>query len=395
MTTPAPKPIRVLLWSPKGSGLHYGGPGMTAYRLYAAAGPDRFRLVLAHGHPSQEQYPLFAQQHLIAKSSMGALDQLRFVMVARRWVARHAGEFDVFHGLQGFAMTVEPALVAEKRDLPAVIKLAAHRSDLADKPGWRSRLGFSRRRRQKVQRLSAIIAISRAIVDELREYGIPESKIAWIPNGVDIEQFRPVADAAERRALREQLGWRDLPTLLFAGGINRRKSPHLLVEAIGLLKQRGLECQLVLAGPENDPPYTAQINDIRRNMGIDALVHWQGFTTDMAPLYRAADVFALPSLNEGMPNALMEAMASGLPSIATPISGTTDLIDDDVHGRLVPRDAALIADALAAYVSDPQVAARHGQASRQKVVDRFSTAAVLDAHERLFRRIMAGGPAAE
>src|SRR5262249_52852990 len=158
----------------------------------------------------------------------------------------HAEQFDIFHGLAAFQTTVEPAYAAQRLGLPSVVFVANHGVEFADKPGLKAILGLPRRRRAMAKQISGLIAMSQAIYDELRSYDIPESKIARIPMGVDTTRFRPSVDAVERQALRGQFGWPDRPTLIFVGGITERKRPHLLVEAIGLLHKRGLECQLAI-----------------------------------------------------------------------------------------------------------------------------------------------------
>ncbi|MCI0363143.1 MAG: glycosyltransferase family 4 protein [Phycisphaerales bacterium] len=383
------KPIRVLLWSPGGSGEHYHGPGSFSYRLYSSAAPGRFEITLVHGFRSQKAHELFQAQHLLHPLG-GALATWQFVRKGREWLVRNAREFDVFHGLAGFQATVAPAFEAQKLGLPAAIFIASHLMDLADKGGWKAIIGMPRRRRKMVKSLSAVIAMSQAIYDEMIGYGIAPTKIARIPMGVDCGRFHPVGDESERRSVRRQLGWKELPTLVFAGGITDRKRPHLLVEALGVLKSRGLECQLAMIGPDHQPQYTQHMKQRAGELKVDSQIIWFGFTEDIAPLLRAGDFFALPSANEGMPAALVEAMASGLPSIVTAISGNTDLVGDNVHGRIVQPDADDIAAALAVYLNDSALARRQGLAAREKVVAQFSTTVVLDEYERMFRRMMAG-----
>ena len=384
-------PLRILLWSPKGAGLHYGGPGMTAYRLYAKADPGRFEITLAHGHPDHETYPLFKAQHLIRPLTASPISQLQFIHAGRAFVRRCAADFDVFHGLQGFDLTVRPADQADRCNLPAVVKLAAYRSDLADKPGLKALLGRPRKRREIVKRLGAVIAISRDIRNELLEYDIPENKIAFIPNGVDTDQFIPVPTTykSDRRA---ELNWPqpDRPALLFAGGINRRKQPHLLVEALAELKAKHRDLTLVLAGPPGEDDYVAALRKLIDDHQLADRVLMPGFTPDPAPLYQAADFFALPSRNEGMPNTVLEAMASALPVIATDISGSRDLVADGQTGRLIPAEATAshIADVLIDYLDHPADAEVHGRAGRDFVEQHYSSAVILDAHEKLFRSLL-------
>lgn len=385
----------MLLWAPGGSGEHYHGPGSFTYRLYSTAPPGRYALTLAYGSPRQEQYPLFHEQHLIHPLTGGPWPIWQFLVKARQWVDAHYRELDIMHGLGAFHTTVAPAFRAHELGLPAVIFMTLHKIELTDKSGWKRLLGWPQRRRAMIKRLDGIVAMSQAIFDELTEIGIDERRIARIPMGVDMTRFHPPADDDEKRRLRRSLGWRELPTLVFVGAVTPRKRPHLLLEAIGLLKQQGLECQLAIVGPEQDQEYVRQMKDRAAALGIESLVVWHGFSADVAPIFRACDFFGLPSQAEGMPASLVEALATGLPSIVTAISGATDLVDDGVNGRFVEPDAAQIADALAMYLRDPALTDSHRAAAVRKVETRFSAKAVLEAYDRMFRRILAGGDAAE
>ena len=393
-TEPRPaSPIRVLLWSPGGAGDHYFGPGTYAHRLYAAASRDRFAVTLAHGLPEHGRSPVYVAQHLIAPALGSPLTAMRFLRASRRWLDQHAARFDVFHGLVGYHATVAPAAHAQRLGLPAVIRIANQGQDLGDKPGLRRLLGLPRRRREMAKRLSGIIAMGQAIHDELRGYGIPERLIARIPKSVDTAVFSP-ADEAERRRLRQILGWPDRPTIVFMGGLVRRKRPHLIVEAAALLASRGRELQVVLVGPAHDAEYVAQMRALAADAGIADHLLLPGFTTDVAPLYRASDLFSLPSANEGMPGALVEALSTGLPSIVTPFEGAADVLQDGRSGRIVDPTAEALAEAIGQYLDSPSLAAAHGRAARELVLARFSMEAGLALHEALFRRIMAGGDAA-
>lgn len=382
--------LKVLLWSPKGAGLHYGGPGMTAYRLYNTDKSERFKVSLVHGSSEQEIYNIFQSQHYISSIKYDVLSQLKFIHFGNQWLKYHAQEFDIFHGLQGFHLTIKPALQAQRLGIPSLVKLAAHKSDLAAKSGWKAWLSLPQRRRKLIEQLSGVIAISKDIVRELLEYGIPESKIAYIPNGVDTDIFYPVRNQAEKRELRQQLGWLDLPTILFVGKIDQRKQPHLLVEAVGKAKARGYDCQLVLVGPQGEKDYVSEMKSRIASLAIESQVVWFGFTKDVAPLYRASDIFCLLSNNEGLPNALLEAMASGLPSIGTHVSGITDLIIDEKNGSLCSPHLNEITETLITYFSNPSLCKLYGQAAHEIISTRFSNSIILKTHEKLFRYAISG-----
>jgi glycosyltransferase involved in cell wall biosynthesis len=392
-STPSPDAdgtLRVVLWYRRGAGLHFSGPGRTAYRMYAKAQQGRFRLTLVHGFPEHAAYDLFEQQFCLGHCGTGLVSQMRFIERGKRWLARHAREHDMFHGLSGYLVTLAPALYAQRLGLPAVVKLIAWRADMADKQRWKTWLGISQRRRDRLRQLDAVIAIAPAIYDELVEYGVAPERIARIPNGVDVQWYRPSADRQEQRSLRQQLGWRDVPTLLFAGGINRRKQPQLLIEALARLPASQSDCQLMLAGPVDDPPLAAAMRQRASELGVSPRVHWLGVCQDMAPLYRAADLFCLPSQLEGLPNAVLEAMASGIPSLVTPIPGCLDLVDDGQSGRIVGANGDELAAAIAGYFQTPELLRQHGQAARRKAEAQFDVRRVLDAHERLFHAVRRG-----
>lgn len=390
-------PIRVLLWSPRGSGTHYYGPGSFSYRLYASAAAGRFDVTLAHGFAEQADYDLFTAQHFIAP--LPEFNEplrtrwwrtRRFCAAAEQFLHQRADEFDVFHGLTGFITTLAPARAAEHLGLPAAAFIANHRIDLHDTAPLQRVLRLARRRQRIARRISAVIAMSSAIADELRSYGIDETRIARIPMAVDTDRFRPARDDAERSAARQQLGWPDRPTLLFTGRVGRRKRPHLLIEAVAAAEQAGLDTQAVIAGPANDAAYVREMNDRAAALGVTDRVIHAGFHEDPAPLYRAADAFALPSASEGMPAAVVEAMASGLPAIVTAISGCEDLVRDGADGRIIEPTAEHIGGAWIEYVRDQSLRKAHGETARAGAVEQYSTAVVLDAYEALFRTIMAG-----
>lgn len=387
-------PLRILLWSPRGSGTHYYGPGSFHYRLYSSAAPGRFNVTLAHGLEQQSRYELFADQHFLAPISEHTDSALkrwritrRFLREADAFLEQHRGAFDIFHGLTGFLTTMKPAVTAERLGLPAVIFIANHKIDLADTARVQRMIGLAKYRRKMANKTSAVIAMSSAIERELLDGGIDESRIARIPMAVDINRFRPARDDAERRTLRASLGWPDRPTLLFTGRVGRRKRPNLLIEAVAAAAKLRLDSQAVIAGPSADELFMREMKDRAAVLGVTDRIVWAGFHEDPAPLYRAADAFALPSALEGMPASLVEASASGLPGITTRISGCEDVIIDGETGRFVKPTAAAVAGVWIEYLRDESLRRNHGLAGRNRAIEHYSTGRVLDQYEALFRRI--------
>ena len=117
-----------------------------------------------------------------------------------------------------------------------------------------------------------------------------------------------------------------------------------------------------------------------------------GSRNDVSELMRAFDIFALPSLAEGISNTILEAMASGLPVVATDVGGNGELIEAGVTGLLVPKaDPAALADTLARYVDDAALRAEHGRAGRLRVEQQFSLDRMVERYTRIYRLALEGG----
>jgi glycosyltransferase involved in cell wall biosynthesis len=200
-----------------------------------------------------------------------------------------------------------------------------------------------------------------------------------ISNAVDTERFRP-ASPAERASLRGELGLPgDVPIVLFVGFFSRDKRPQLLYEAWAPAAADGGSMLLFVgatksAYAEVDGGLADTIRSRAAAAGLADRVLFVESSHTIERYFRAVDLYALPSIREGFPIALLEAMSSGLPCVATRLSGATDvIIEHGVNGLLVePDDAAGFTAGLRLILSDRGEAARLGAAARQTVSDRFS-----------------------
>jgi glycosyltransferase involved in cell wall biosynthesis len=225
------------------------------------------------------------------------------------------------------------------------------------------------------------LCVSPMLTDACRAAGVPDAKVRYVPNGVDIERFRP-ADPPDRPAVRRSLGLDPAhPMILFVGFFSRDKQPHVLFDAwLRLQSEPATESALVFVGATHSPYFevdarlAADMRDRARHEGVADRLIFVDPTPHIDEYYRAADVFALPSLREGMPVALLEAMASGVPAVASRLPGSTDLlIDDGKSGALVPPgDVDAFGHALRRLLTDPTHAASLGSAARERVAAEFT-----------------------
>ena len=230
------------------------------------------------------------------------------------------------------------------------------------------------------------IGVTPRFAEGFASAGLDRSRFVFIPNGVDLARFRP-ASAAERAALRQQLGIAAAdPMVLFVGFFSREKNPDVLFEAWASLSERGLRSTLVLVGAtsgsyyEIDPTLAREIKAraVSRNLS-DRLVFVE-HTDHIESFHRAADVFALPTAREGLPNAMLEAMACGVPPVVTRLEGVTDwIVTPGVNGELVAAvDAAAFALALERLLVSAERRQTLGNAARAHVEANFSLAGTAD-----------------
>ena len=205
----------------------------------------------------------------------------------------------------------------------------------------------------------AVVAPSRVTAQELSEdYGVHKAEV--IPNGV------PALPEMER-------GETDLdrPVVLYAGRLRTRKAVAVLVEAFAELRQRRT-ASLVVAG---DGEHRETLEERVRALGLTDSVRFLGTVPrhDMLRWYATADIFCLPSLYEGFPLAILEAMAAGLPVVSTTVSGIPEAVADGRTGLLVPPEkATALAGALDRLASDEALRRELGEAGRRRVADEFS-----------------------
>ena len=234
---------------------------------------------------------------------------------------------------------------------------------------------------------AGVVCVSAGVARHLRRRtGWPARKIAVIPNGIDAARFEGVAPTPRR-----EIGVDDEASLaLFVGRIARQKGVDVLIEAARIVARSRPDWRLALVG---EGPSRAEIERSTRDDPLLAgRVRWLGFRDDVPALLKSAALFVLPSRWEGMPNAVLEAMAAGTPVVATRVEGTEELIADGRTGRLVPPgDPEALAGAILGALSDRGEAARWAEAARAVVLRDHGIDAVVARYEALWRRLLAGG----
>jgi glycosyltransferase involved in cell wall biosynthesis len=244
---------------------------------------------------------------------------------------------------------------------------------------------FETPRQVRVQRIAHrlathVTAVSETVAETAVALGVPRERVTVIPNGVDSARFRnatPDRDALGANGARTIIG--------SVGCLAARKDYATLLDALALLRARGRDFHAVLVG---DGPDRDALVDHARALGLQSKVSFLGERPDVERLLPAMDVFVLSSREEGIPNALLEAMAAGRAAVATAVGGTVEVLNDGETGWLVPpASAPALAAALEDAMTHPDEARRRGDAARRATEERMDIGAMVRRHEALYRRI--------
>jgi len=246
----------------------------------------------------------------------------------------------------------------------------------------------------------AVVSLSTPLTDSYLAAGLDPRKLAQIPNGVDCDQFHPVSHS-EKRRLRGHLGLDSCACYIaFVGTAYARKGVDILVEAFVRVAERHDEVSLVIVGPSDfsdtrryRPERSQQVAAWREQISkarLAARVVWTGEVQDVAAYLQAADIFCFPSRREGMPSAVLEAMAVGLPVVVSSMDGiAADFVDSGQDGYIVAgEDPGLYAERIMRFLSNPEEMENMGRNARQRVEREFSMGRVSSEYANLYRRLV-------
>jgi glycosyltransferase involved in cell wall biosynthesis len=229
-----------------------------------------------------------------------------------------------------------------------------------------------------------LIAVSQKLKEEIMKERIPKNKISAIYNGVENEFLEKSDYKTSLTAMQNKYGIGD-HFCLYVGRLTSRKGIDYLLYA--MKKTANIQCVIVGDGPECE-----HLHSLTESNGLQERVIFTGFVPkdDLKHLYTAADFFVLPSLAEGLPLVMLEALASGTPVVASRVAGIPDIISDGYNGFLVPpKDVDTLSKVIQQLADSSELRRKMGDNARQVVNEQFSWKRVAEEVLRVYDQVRA------
>jgi glycosyltransferase involved in cell wall biosynthesis len=241
-----------------------------------------------------------------------------------------------------------------------------------------------------------ILVNATAIRDWLVEDGYDGSRITVVPNGIDLGRFAQPRIAG---SVHRELGLPvDAPLIGVVGRVTRLKGIEDFLSAAAMIAARFPAARFLIVGDGfavqgrtvvPDEAYMGELTSLAAQLGLQDRVVFTGFRADVERILAELSVSVLPSLSEGLSNALLESMAAGLPVVASRVGGTGEAVEDGENGLLVPpSDPHAIADAVCRLLDGPSLALRLGHAAHRSVAERYSMNRVAESTSRIYEALL-------
>lgn len=297
---------------------------------------------------------------------------------------RRRDKYDVIH-VHGLNYHTFAAVLAGRWFKRKVICKLANSGEGSDilKMRRNQQLALSRYMLPTALQCDRFVALNKKVVQELTAVHVPSQHIIELPNGVE-------TDAITARVSYEL---HEPARIVFVGRLHPQKGLDTLLQACQQLRQQykgGLQLQLLGEGPLRE-----ELVLLAEKLEISDIVHFMGQTDQVMSYLQQADIFVLPSRAEGISNALLEAMAAGLPAVASRIPGNVDVVEHEKNGLLFTvDDPDSLASSLLTVLTQPDYRERLGRNARQRVVEHYSLSYVADGYIALYKNLLADGKTA-
>jgi glycosyltransferase involved in cell wall biosynthesis len=292
---------------------------------------------------------------------------------------RHRNRYDLIH-IQKLSYPAFPGVIAGRLFHKKTIIKIANSGQYSDIRRMRENYLLPGQKMMLSSTLTAdkMIAVNNQIISELKEAGVPSKRIVFIPNGVELDLSRCKSD----------YGLHDPVTIVFIGRLHPQKALDVLLKAFHQVIdiRPNLNWRLSLIGEGSLRKDLEKLSD---QLGIKALVKFRGAVDNVSDHLTQADIFVLPSRAEGMSNAMLEAMAYGLPCVASSISANKDLIENGEQGLLVePGNPSDLAEAITRLAGDDKLRQKCGKMSVKMIKANYELTAIAKKYVQNYQHLL-------
>ncbi len=233
--------------------------------------------------------------------------------------------------------------------------------------------------RLALRRVPAVVAVSDGVKNRLADFGVTEPRVRVIPNGVDVRRF-----SQGKSTLRDELGLGGRKIIGAVTRLTPGKGCDILIAAMPKVLGKHPNATLVIVGAG---PLEAELKNQAAALGLANRIHFAGARADMPDVYASFDVFALASLDEGMPMSILEAMSAGVPVVATSVGAIPRLVNLQTGWIVPPGEMPPLAEALSEALDEPARAGDRAQRAREHVEARYSARAMALQYMRLYQEV--------
>ncbi len=258
---------------------------------------------------------------------------------------------------------------------------------------------LSHARKIILMRGDVYVSISEEIERELKGAGLNHGRIVSITNGIDTYRFSPPAEDEKKEVRRTMKIDEDHVVFTYTGKLNRGKGLEILLEAWhDFLREENRHRYILMMVGSGGGHYLSceeELKEFVRENHLETSIMFTGYVEDVERYLKASDIFVFPSFSEALGISLLEALATGLPSIASNVGGIKDIIEDGINGMLIPpNDSKALLDKMRWMVRHAGEAERMAATGREMVVQRFGISHIAKEYSRLFRKARSCPPAA-